>query len=148
MHEASALEFQALRAKMESESTPQMMKLLDISANSLPIIWDADFLYGPRDPSGKDTYVLCETNSVRCFLSQSRRRSKLPASHWPDRSPITDENNAKKTPHSVCFRFRRRGCDRRDSLRQSSSRPIERAYRATGGRDASRDLVAASERAL
>ena len=26
----------------------QTMQLLDIDAESLPIIWDADFLYGPR----------------------------------------------------------------------------------------------------
>ena len=35
---------------------------LDIDAGSLPIIWDADFLYGPRDASGRDSYVLCEIN--------------------------------------------------------------------------------------
>ena len=29
---------------------------------ALPIIWDADFLYGPRSDSGEDTYVLCEIN--------------------------------------------------------------------------------------
>jgi len=28
----------------------------------LPIIWDADFLYGPKTPSGDDSYVLCEIN--------------------------------------------------------------------------------------
>ena len=67
MHAASAPEFQALRAKMESDLTPQMMKLLDINTNSLPIIWDADFLYGPRGPSGKDTYVLCEINVSSVF---------------------------------------------------------------------------------
>jgi hypothetical protein len=67
MHAASAPEFQALRAKMESDWTPQMMKLLDINTNSLPIIWDADFLYGPRGPSGKDTYVLCEINVSSVF---------------------------------------------------------------------------------
>jgi uncharacterized protein DUF6815 len=26
------------------------------------MIWDADFLYGPRDASGRDSYVLCEIN--------------------------------------------------------------------------------------
>ena len=26
------------------------------------MIWDADFLYGPKDASGHDTYVLCEIN--------------------------------------------------------------------------------------
>jgi hypothetical protein len=38
-----------------------MMELLGIDADSLPIIWDADFLYGPRDASGRDTYVPCRT---------------------------------------------------------------------------------------
>jgi hypothetical protein len=44
-----------------------MMEVLGIDAASLPIIWDADFLYGPRDPSGKDTYVLCEINVSSVF---------------------------------------------------------------------------------
>ena len=67
MHPASAPTFQALRTKMESEWTPQMMQLLDIDAKSLPIIWDADFLYGPRTASGEDTYVLCEINVSSVF---------------------------------------------------------------------------------
>jgi hypothetical protein len=67
MHAASAPEFQVLRTKMESEWTPQMMQLLDIDAESLPIIWDADFLYGPRDISGDDTFVLCEINVSSVF---------------------------------------------------------------------------------
>src|SRR3984893_17829016 len=67
MHPASAPEFQALRIKMESEWTPQMMQLLGIDADFLPIIWDADFLYGPRDASGQDTYVLCEINVSSVF---------------------------------------------------------------------------------
>jgi hypothetical protein len=73
MHPASAPEFRALRTKMESEWTPQMMQLLGIEAESLPIIWDADFLYGPRDLSGEDTYVLCEINasSVLPFPEQA-----------------------------------------------------------------------------
>jgi hypothetical protein len=62
MHPASAPQFQELRNRMESEWTPQMMRLLRIDAGSLPIIWDADFLYGPRDAQGRDTYVLCEIN--------------------------------------------------------------------------------------
>jgi hypothetical protein len=40
MHPVSAPEFQALRIKMESESTPQMMHVLGIDFGSLPIIWD------------------------------------------------------------------------------------------------------------
>ena len=67
MHAADAAPFQALRAKMEREWTPQMMQTLDINAASLPIIWDADFLYGQRTPSGEDTYVLCEINVSSVF---------------------------------------------------------------------------------
>jgi hypothetical protein len=62
MHGADAEPFQALRAKMEDERTPQTMAVLGLDRGSLPIIWDADFLYGPRTASGEDTYVLCEIN--------------------------------------------------------------------------------------
>jgi len=67
MHGADAAPFQALRAKMETEWTPQMMEVLGIDRRSLPIIWDADFLYGPRTASGEDSYVLCEINVSSCF---------------------------------------------------------------------------------
>jgi len=67
MHPASAEPFRALRARMESEWTPQMMAVLGLDAASLPIIWDADFLYGPRTASGEDTYVLCEINVSSVF---------------------------------------------------------------------------------
>jgi hypothetical protein len=67
MHGADAVPFQAVRAKMENEWTPQMMEVLGIDRQSLPIIWDADFLYGPRTASGEDSYVLCEINVSSCF---------------------------------------------------------------------------------
>jgi hypothetical protein len=67
MHGADAAPFQALRAKMETEWTPQMMEVLGIDRQSLPIIWDADFLFGPQTASGEDSYVLCEINVSSCF---------------------------------------------------------------------------------
>jgi hypothetical protein len=67
MHGADAAPFKMLRAKMEAEWTPQMMATLGIDAASLPIIWDADFLYGPRTEAGEDTYVLCEINVSSVF---------------------------------------------------------------------------------
>jgi hypothetical protein len=67
MHGPDALEFQALRRSMEDEWTPQMMDTLGIDEGSLPVIWDADFLYGPRNTAGADTYVLCEINASSCF---------------------------------------------------------------------------------
>ncbi len=67
MHGPDAAPFQTLRAKMEAEWTPQMLRVLGIDAASLPIIWDADFLYGPRSVSGEDSYVLCEINVSSVF---------------------------------------------------------------------------------
>jgi hypothetical protein len=67
MHPASAEPFQTLRAKMELEWTPQMMDILNIDSASLPIIWDADFLYGPPTESGEDNYVLYEINVSSVF---------------------------------------------------------------------------------
>jgi hypothetical protein len=68
MHGPDAAPFQALRTKMETEWTPQMMEVLGIDRSALPIIWDADFLYGPRNAAGEDTYVLCEIN-VSCVFA-------------------------------------------------------------------------------
>jgi hypothetical protein len=59
--------FQAVRRLMESEWTPQLMDVLGIARDALPLIWDADFLYGPRTPDGQDTYVLCEINVSSVF---------------------------------------------------------------------------------
>jgi hypothetical protein len=86
MHPPSAKEFQALRIKMESEWTPQMMHLLGIDLGSLPIIWDADFLYGSRDASGQDTYVLCEVNVSSVFP-------------FPEEAPSTIARLAKARLH-------------------------------------------------
>jgi hypothetical protein len=77
MHPASAAPFQALRTKMEAEWTPKMMQLLDIEAESLPIIWDADFLYGPRTASEEDTYVLCEINVSSVFPFPEQAPSEI-----------------------------------------------------------------------
>ena len=67
MHGPDAPPFQPLRRKMENEWVPQMMQILGVGRDALPIIWDADFLYGPRDAAGNDTYVLCEINVSSVF---------------------------------------------------------------------------------
>jgi hypothetical protein len=59
--------FQRLRALMEREWTPGLSRLLDIDPDALPVIWDADFLLGPRTPEGDDSYVLCEINVSSVF---------------------------------------------------------------------------------
>ncbi len=62
MYGASEPSFRALRTNVESDWVPAMQRLLEIDTNSLPVIWDADFLYGPKTEAGEDTYVLCEIN--------------------------------------------------------------------------------------
>jgi Domain of unknown function (DUF6815) len=56
-----------LRTRLESEWVSQMQQLLGIDTHSLPVIWDVDFLYGPKTPAGDDTYVLCEINASSTF---------------------------------------------------------------------------------
>ena len=67
MHPANAPQFARLRQMMEREWVPQMMATLDIAREQLPIVWDADFLYGPKTPKGEDSYVLCEINVSSVF---------------------------------------------------------------------------------
>jgi hypothetical protein len=67
MHGPNAALFQKLKAHMEDEWTPQMMKALGIARVALPIIWDADFLYDARDTAANDSYMLCEINASSCF---------------------------------------------------------------------------------
>jgi len=42
-----------------------------------PIIWDADFLYGPRTRSGEDSYVLCEINVSSVFAIPDQAPSAI-----------------------------------------------------------------------
>lgn len=61
-HPPTMPEFQALKHKLEREWVPAMQELLQIDTRSLPILWDCDFLFGPKEQTGADTYVLCEIN--------------------------------------------------------------------------------------
>jgi len=60
-HSPTKPEFQALKHKLEHEWVPAVQQLLEIDTESLPILWDCDFLLGPKKNS-EDTYVLCEIN--------------------------------------------------------------------------------------
>jgi hypothetical protein len=59
--------FQRLRRLMENEWTPQLISSLNIPRGELPMIWDADFMLGPADADGTDTYVLGEINASSVF---------------------------------------------------------------------------------
>lgn len=58
----SESQFVTLRREMQDHWVPQMQEILALDTRSLPVIWDADFLLGPRTERGEDTYVLCEIN--------------------------------------------------------------------------------------
>lgn len=67
MHDEASLRFQELRRCMEADWTPGLQSLLDIETSDLPVLWDADFLYGPKTSEGDDSFVLCEIN-VSCVV--------------------------------------------------------------------------------
>lgn len=60
-------QFQALRTSMEGDWTPGLTRCLGLAPEALPVIWDADFLLGPKTANGADTYVLCEINVSSVF---------------------------------------------------------------------------------
>ena len=55
-------DFQKLKNRLEREWLPEMCRVLSIDPGELPVIWDADFMYGSKDAAGEDSYVLCEIN--------------------------------------------------------------------------------------
>jgi hypothetical protein len=110
MHGAYAEPFRTLRTKMDAEWTPRMMKILGIDAVSLPIIWDADFLYGPRTASGEDTYVLCEINVSSVFAI-------------PDQAPAAIARLVMARLTSSANRSSRQACDHARKLPQTSPGP-------------------------
>jgi hypothetical protein len=67
MHPKSAPQFQRLLELIETDWTPRLARLLGIGIEALPVIWDADFLYGPRNAAGEDSYILCEINVSSVF---------------------------------------------------------------------------------
>lgn len=61
-HPPTLPQCQALKRKLEAEWLPALGRLLDLRAHELPVLWDSDFMLGPKDAGGEDTYVLCEIN--------------------------------------------------------------------------------------
>jgi len=55
-------DLQRLKDRLEREWLDQLCSLVGVEKAQLPILWDADFLYGEKDPDGADTYILCEIN--------------------------------------------------------------------------------------
>ena len=62
-HPSTDSRFQALKRVLENEWVPAAQRLLEIETKDLPLLWDCDFLLGPKAANGDDTYVLCEINT-------------------------------------------------------------------------------------
>ena len=55
--------YQSLKHQLEEEWVPAVQQRFGIETGGLPVLWDCDFLLGPKTASGADTYVLCEINA-------------------------------------------------------------------------------------
>jgi hypothetical protein len=66
-HLPSADPYQPLRLLMESRWVRELQQTVGVDRESLPVIWDADFLFGDKTYGGEDTYVLCEINASSTF---------------------------------------------------------------------------------
>ncbi|HEX4953736.1 MAG TPA: Cj0069 family protein [Thermoanaerobaculia bacterium] len=55
-------DFQPLKTRLENDWLDELCRAVGLAKAQLPLLWDADFLYGPRDAAGADTWVLCEIN--------------------------------------------------------------------------------------
>lgn len=62
-HPPNLPNYQSLKQQLEDEWVPAMQRRFGIETHSLPVLWDCDFLLGPKAASGADTYVLCEINA-------------------------------------------------------------------------------------
>ena len=58
-------EFGRMRHLMDSLWLGELLTCLQLTGSELPLLWDADFMYGPKDADGEDNFVLCEIN-VSC----------------------------------------------------------------------------------
>jgi len=61
-HPPTMAEFQNLKDKLENEWVAAAQRILQIETEDLPVLWDCDFLLGPKQLDGADSYVLCEIN--------------------------------------------------------------------------------------
>jgi hypothetical protein len=71
MSNADNPNYASLRARLERDWIPGLLATTALARDDLPLLWDADFLYGDTS----DSYVLCEINasSVLPFPPQAPR---------------------------------------------------------------------------
>lgn len=59
--------FQSLKSRVESNWIPELLRTLSMRADELPLLWDADFIFGPDTRDQGPSYVLCEINVSSVF---------------------------------------------------------------------------------
>jgi len=62
VHNPNSSQYTTLKTKLETEWIDTMCQMLDMDVQSLPVLWDIDFIMGDKTESGEDTYLLCEIN--------------------------------------------------------------------------------------
>ena len=98
MYEASETRFALLKTKMESEWVPALQQLFSIDTDSLPAIWDADFLYGPKNDQGQDSFVLGEINVSAVFPFPESAVGKVAQAAMDRIGAIQKSRRAKTLP--------------------------------------------------
>lgn len=86
-------EFQPLKQRLESGWVSEILATLGLTPAQLPALWDADFLHGPQNDRGQDTYVLCEINVSSVYPFPEEALAPL-AAH-------VARVLAQKTPHEL-----------------------------------------------
>ena len=113
MYDFGTPALQSLLTQLEDDWVTELYALGGLDRVDLPLLWDADFLYGSRTDSGADTHLLCETN-VRSVLPHPdahlrRWRRRCGTASWP-----------AAEPHRSCLRrpptIGARGIRRRDEV--------------------------------
>ena len=70
-HEASAPSFQALRRQVDAW-VPELQAIVGVDRLSLPVIWDIDFLYGPKSARRRHVCHLRDQRELDVRVSGAR----------------------------------------------------------------------------
>ena len=96
---ATAPVYADLRAQLEQEWAPELQARFSLTTPELPVIWDADFLYGPKWSTNGESYVLCEINASSTFAFPEHA---MPAVAEATLARIRDWVSRPSAPVIVC----------------------------------------------
>jgi hypothetical protein len=85
--------------KFVNQDLALIMPALEMSNEPLPLIWTSDFILGPKDASGKDTYVVGEFNCSCVGISQQLHLAPMLAAAAIQ---VCSGSNAKAPVNSKC----------------------------------------------